>query len=623
MSKSSPSKILKFRNLLWKLHYKLEKNGQHTSFEKLTDDPRYRAIILGSALENTNDTSLIELAEKIVDQEKVLDIHYVLTEDDYQYDITDSTINAIQKKDDTWLKATLLTLLFVIISISVYSCKPPEKAVITHSIPDKYQTSINLKVVEPELVAENSNAAPTVLNQPELPQLVEQTATHTQELIASVDAEINHIADTQQTVLPVIPPTHTIMRLHGSNTVGEKLAPTLIKAYLTSIGANNIKSVVTAKLEKSISAHLPEQGWVNIELHAHGSTTAFKDLAQGLTDMGMASRKIKDKEVLELKDRYGDLTRPISEHVLGLDGLAIIVNKANPIEQLNSKQLAQLFSGEINNWSAFGGDNIPVTIYAREANSGTWDTFKNLVLKKHHKKLSPAAIRYESSSKLSDEVSEDSGAIGFIGLPYVRHSKLLAVADDANAQSIIPTLFTVGTEDYPLSRRLYFYTPEKQSIFMRDFIEFTQSSLGQNIVKKIGFISQNIYSVKPAIPSNAPTHYQTLVKNLERLSLNFRFHSGSDLLDNKALQDIERLTHYLSANPGKRLSLLGFSDSIGEDDYNITLSENRARAVDAILQRRGIYANTIKGFGEAMPIASNMTKAGRNKNRRVEIWVEK
>ncbi|MBL1321981.1 MAG: phosphate ABC transporter substrate-binding protein [Methylophaga sp.] len=493
MSKSSPSKVLKFRNLLWKLHYKLEKIGQLTSFEKLTDDPRYRAIVLSSALKSADNTDLTTIAEKIIEQEKILDIHYILNEDDTHHDISNTI--ATQEKDNTWLKTTLLTLLFLFIAISVYSCNPSTSSVINKVTPEKKPLSTEIKVTQQTLVSDNnivSNKSETSVIAENTPKLNEKTTR----LLASVKAdkvEKTGVLETQKEA-PPSPPTHTIMRLHGSNTIGEKLAPALIKAYLASIGATNIKTVTTAELERSISAHLPKQGWINIELHAHGSTTAFKDLDQGLTDMGMASRKIKDKEVILLKDRYGDLTRPASEHIIGLDGIAIIVNKANPIDHLNTEQLAQLFSGKVTNWSEIGGDNIPVTVYSREANSGTWDTFKNLVLKKYQKKLSPVASRFESSSKLSDKVSEEIGAIGFIGLPYVRHSKLLAVADNNNTQSIIPTLFTVGTEDYPLARRLFFYTPALQTPFIRDFVEFSQSPVGQNIVKCVFLRNMNTQS---------------------------------------------------------------------------------------------------------------------------------
>ena len=81
MAVNSPSKMLKFRNLLWKLHYKLEKQDAYTSFDKLTDDPRYRAHILAS-MHNHENADLSELVAKIIEQEKLLGIHYELDEND-------------------------------------------------------------------------------------------------------------------------------------------------------------------------------------------------------------------------------------------------------------------------------------------------------------------------------------------------------------------------------------------------------------------------------------------------------------------------------------------------------------------------------------------------------------
>jgi len=116
-----------------------------------------------------------------------------------------------------------------------------------------------------------------------------------------------------------------LFRLHGSNTIGEKLAPRLIEAYLMSQGANNVHTDVNpaAPNEKIISGEI--NGHTEyIELHAHGSGTAFADLLKDETDMGMSSRRIKDKEREDLLPKTGDLSLPGSEHVLGLDGLAII-----------------------------------------------------------------------------------------------------------------------------------------------------------------------------------------------------------------------------------------------------------------------------------------------------------
>ena len=104
---------------------------------------------------------------------------------------------------------------------------------------------------------------------------------------------------------------------------------------------------------------------------------------------------------------------------------------------------------------ALGGNSGAISIHARDDKSGTYDTFKSLVLDPLNLKLLAAAHRYESSTELSDAVAADPGAIGFIGLPYVRRSKVLGISAGAGNPPIVPTQFTVGTEDYPLSRRLY------------------------------------------------------------------------------------------------------------------------------------------------------------------------
>jgi len=610
MSENSPSKTLKFRNLLWKLHYKLEKKSTHTSFEELTDNPKYRASVLDE-LVKSDDLKLVELASKILEQEALLGIGYELddgeTLDSIENKATPSQNESKKtpsKQKSGSKKFIILLLLFIVLFISIL-------AINQFFTSDAKPISTVEKIVVPVTSTTNSKNIPTI-------------KTETSTLDPKSDQSVlSYMKDKVTTLAPKQKPIDykMILRLHGSNTVGEKLAPTLITAYLKNMGATDINITGENEVEKTIKAELPKQGWVEVEIKAHGSSTSFQDLNNGSADMGMASRKIKSKEVTLLKPKFGDMTLPINEHVLGLDGLAIIVNKANPLSQFNTKQLAGLFSGEITNWSQVGGNDLPVSIYSRDGNSGTWDTFKNLVLKKYKKKLSPTASRYESSSELSDLVANDPNAIGFIGLPYVNNSKLVAVADDVNSQAIIPTLFTVGTEDYPLSRRLYFYTPSKKSPFMTGFVEFTHSQAGQKLVKEVGFISQNIYTVKPTVPDDAPEFYKNVATKSERLSLNFRFKTGSNNLDNKALRDLERLTIYMENHPEKQLSLLGFSDSIGEEKYNVYLSQVRAEKIEAALQSRGIYSLVTKGLGEQMPVASNGSKSGRNKNRRVEVWV--
>src|SRR5579859_689946 len=185
-----------------------------------------------------------------------------------------------------------------------------------------------------------------------------------------------------------------ILQLSGSNTIGASLAPALAEAFLKQQGAADVKTVPGNK-EDEVRVEGTPPGepipWM-IEIHAHGSATAFEDVQKSACDIGMASRKIKPAEAGQLAN-FGDMTAPASEHVLGLDGIAVIVSKNNPVASLSKSQIAQLFTGEITDWSQVGGSSGPVNVFARNDKSGTYDTFKTLVL--GSKPLVAAAHRIE------------------------------------------------------------------------------------------------------------------------------------------------------------------------------------------------------------------------------------
>jgi len=420
--------------------------------------------------------------------------------------------------------------------------------------------------------------------------------------------------------------TQTILRLSGSNTIGSKLAPALVEAFLQAQGAQNLQRVPGAKDEVSIVATLSGQSSPGaIEIKAHGSKTAFEDLGSSKADIGMASRKIKPEEKTSLAS-LGDLTSRASENVLGLDGLAIIVNQSNPLEALPTDKIRDIFTGHITDWSQVSGSPGPIQIYARDDKSGTFDTFKELVL--HGVDLASSAKRFEDSAELSNAVADDVKGIGFIGMPYILNAKALKVSEGGSVP-LKPTVLTVRTEDYRLSRRLYLYTAATpQNTWVRKFIEFSLSDAGQAVVDKTGFVGQaltNIPTPEPVAATNLPPDYQRLIEGAERLPFNFRFKTGSDELDNKASRDLGRLVQFLSdrSYQGRRVILLGFADSKGNPASNLELSRRRARSVERELQSEGIRVAVAEGFGQELPVAGNDTEEGREKNRRVEIWLGK
>lgn len=412
-----------------------------------------------------------------------------------------------------------------------------------------------------------------------------------------------------------------ILKLQGSNTIGSELAPALAEQFLKKNGAIRTRRISGQDAEEMLVEGIVE-GRRNkaIEIKAHGSTTAFEGLKANACDIGMASRKIKDDEVKTLSP-LGTLTARASEHVLGLDGVAVIVNSANPVSLLKLDETQGLFTGRYDDWSALNraAKGVAVHVYARDDKSGTYDTFKSLVL--HKEKLDKQAKRYEDSMQLSRDVSADPGGIGFIGLPYVKSSK--AVAISSGGHPILPTTFTVATEDYSLARRLYLYTPgQPKNPKVRDFVEFALSPEGQAIVEKTGFVPLNVRLGNSFVPDNAPAQYRKLAAEADRLSLNFKF-SADGQLDNKGYRDLDRLVRALSGKElqGRQVLLFGFADSSNDASVSLAVSNQRVGKVAQELRSRGIMVAAAEGFGAALPVADNASKEGRQRNNRVEVWL--
>ena len=413
------------------------------------------------------------------------------------------------------------------------------------------------------------------------------------------------------------------LRIQGSNTIGANLGPALVSAMLAEQGLHDIHSVpVIPPNEHSIVGTTAQGQQIRVDVAAHGSGTGFTALAAGLADLVASSRPIKDRELVDLEP-LGDLKSPGAEQVIAIDGLAIILHPHNPLNQLNTEQLAQIFSGQISRWEQLGGTGGAIHLYARDDQSGTWETFKELVLNRNGQPLSSTAQRFESSEQLSDAVSHDPQAIGFIGLPYIREAKAVAIVDGAS-QPMLPLTSLIASEDYPLSRRLFLYLPPAtNNPWAKALVAFTQSPQGQAIVGQNGFVAQSVQADNVMPGAHMPEQYQALTREAQRLSVNFRFEEGSASLDNKARQDLLRVVDYLSAHGklDKQVTLVGFGDAKDDPQRAQLLSRLRAMAVRRELVKSGVVLREIQGYGAQMPVAANTEDEGRLKNRRVEVWV--
>ena len=437
--------------------------------------------------------------------------------------------------------------------------------------------------------------------------------------------------------------------IHGSNTIGASLLPALLRGYAESEGFR----VERQPGENGISAEFSmiddreQKLMATIDLRTEGSSTSFPSLLSSTAAIGMSSRKIRLAEVNRfVQAGFDPINAPGREHVVALDGLVIIVADENPIDSLSVENISRIFSGEVRNWREVGGPDAPINIYARDENSGTADTFEALVLEPRGLSLASNAIRYPTNDDVSDSVAGDAYGIGFTDFAHSHDAHALSLKTSCGL-SVSPEPFSVKTEEYPLSRRLYLYTtgrtmPGKAAAILG----FMVSDEAQPIVETVGFVSQSIapgpfgediQRIKDAETSATSTLEKTLAHALTtelsqaaRLSPTLHFDPVSGDLESKARGDIARVARFAAANldASLELVLVGYSDREKELVEGLEEAVQRAELAADALRRNlnflgaGQQVSVVPlGFGPIAPVACSDTEKGRLTNERVEIWI--
>ena len=434
--------------------------------------------------------------------------------------------------------------------------------------------------------------------------------------------------------------------VHGSNTMGVQLMPVLIEGYADSLDATLVTELGSSEREYTLRImHEDGREMAAIDMEAYGSSTGFRDLGARRSEVAMSSRRLIDSDLPGLSPAdIPDLRDTANEQVIALDGLVVITHPENPIKSVSLEDLALMFSGAVANWSQIGGPDLPVTLYALDDEFGTFQTFDTLVLRPYDVGIAATAQRLTSSTQLSDSVAADLGGIGITSLAFQRATRRVPIRQECGILSY-PTSFGVKTEEYPLARRLYFYTPPAQiAAHARAIIDFALSKDAQPLIEEAGFVSQSLEAlsvndqgsrlVRSLVgPENAPINQvRDMFRELgdaERLSLALRFTPGSSELEPKSARDAQRLAEDLAEGgfAGREILLVGFTDSAGQFEVNRGLSLRRAAVVEEAM-RASVPAGalddvqiTLLGFGEMSPVGCNTTFRGRTVNRRVEVWV--
>ncbi len=241
--------------------------------------------------------------------------------------------------------------------------------------------------------------------------------------------------------------------IKGSDTLGAKLVPQIAEAYK--------------------AAH-PN---VSFKIAAEGSSTGIAALINKTADIGMSSRRVKPTETSEALSKGVTLTPTI----VGYDGIAVFVNAGNPVDKLTKKQVEQIFTGDIKDWSAVGGKPGPISIYTRNTASGTYADFAELAMKKRD--YAGSAQKMAGSEQVAEEVSKNANGIGYCGMAYIHIKGLKAVAVDG----VKPTEETVRSKAFPYSRPVFYYTNGAPGGLAKDFVDFTLGAAGQKIAAEVGF----------------------------------------------------------------------------------------------------------------------------------------
>lgn len=259
-----------------------------------------------------------------------------------------------------------------------------------------------------------------------------------------------------------------------------------------SIAGSDTLNLLTQRLaEEYMKAH-PE---VEISVSGGGTGVGIRSLMDGLVDVAQASRKMKDSEIQAARDNGYD-PQP---HVIALDGLAVAVNRANPVNELSINQVRAIYSGAVTRWNQFNPawPDARIVIYSRESSSGTYDFFRSHVLGTSD--FASHVSYLAATAAIASSVGADQNSIGFGGVAYFMRNtevKLIAIKADRDTEGVRPVtddgsdinIEAVQDGSYPISRPLHLYTRTQASGAVKDFIEWIQSPAGQRVVLEIGYI---------------------------------------------------------------------------------------------------------------------------------------
>jgi len=434
----------------------------------------------------------------------------------------------------------------------------------------------------------------------------------------------------------------------GSSVIADALMPALIEGFARQEGLETNRT----DLEEGLFIYALQQPGRQAPLgrltfHAGNTARGFADLIGDEADIVMALREIRPEENEAAQEvGIGDLTRPRRSRVLALDAMVPVVSRENPIRQILPSDLARVFAGEITNWAELGGPDAPIALHLPDAGGGLAQAAEDLLLVSADAPPELVIERHARSSDLVKAVADEPFAIGVASHAGVGPAQALPLSGGCG-YALTATRQSIKTEDYPLTSPMFMYLPQRRlPKLVRQFLAYTQSAEAQMVIRQAGFVDQSPETIRIGLQgdrlANAITaggaevgmeELQRMIETLRplsRLSLSFRFETGSSRPDAQSRSNIQHLAQALESGTfdARKLIFVGFSDGDGAASANARIALRRAQTVrNAVLNAVETVVPEsveidVEGFGEAMPMACDDTDWGRKVNRRVEIWVE-
>lgn len=259
----------------------------------------------------------------------------------------------------------------------------------------------------------------------------------------------------------------------------------LAAAAFTSAPAMAEKNIVidgsttVGPIAKAFADYYKEKTGIGAAISESGSGNGVKSLINGACDIANMSRFMKDSEFKTCVEK-GIL--PVA-HVVAFDGLAVVVNPANKVGALTMAQLADIYTGKIRNWKELGGDDAEIVVISRDTNSGTYETFNELVLRKNP--VVKGAEYVGSNGQAKTRVASTKNAVAYVGLGFADDS-----VNTLSVDGILPSSKTIVSGKYPIARPLFMFTNKypKMGTPVYDFVTLHLSEEGREIVRDLGYV---------------------------------------------------------------------------------------------------------------------------------------